>query len=160
SRFALACSASTWANGHERLSYFVRPDVPAPRPGGSRRSCQGDRPRSRLHSPPHHAFARADVFSAGLTARPMATSGKMTSGKMLWFNAEKGFGLICTDEDERLHVARSGFQPGEVPRGRCAGLEVVFDLGLHGENKQAVNVKFARETAPRRARRRQSNRPG
>ena len=39
------------------------------------------------------------------------------NGKMLWFNAEKGFGLICTEEEERLHVFESGFQPGEIPQG-------------------------------------------
>ena len=48
-------------------------------------------------------------------------------GKMLWFNIDKGFGFIRTEEDERLYVARSGFVDGHVPTERCAGKEVTFD---------------------------------
>ena len=33
-------------------------------------------------------------------------------GSMLWFNVEKGYGYIQTDEDERLYVDSSGFAPG------------------------------------------------
>ena len=81
------------------------------------------------------------------------------SGKMLWFNAAKGFGLICTEEDERLHVAERGFRPGEVPHGRCAGREVVFDVVVHDGDRQATNVRFCPEAASRRARGRQGSRP-
>lgn len=78
---------------------------------------------------------------------------------MLWFNAAKGFGLICTEDEERLHVAASAFEAGEVPEGRCAGREVVFDFALNGGEKQVVNVRFLAETVSRRARVRQGSRP-
>ena len=78
---------------------------------------------------------------------------------MLWFNASKGFGLISTEDDERLHVGASAFAAGEVPEGRCAGREVVFDLVLRDGEQHAVNVRFAAETVSRRARVRQGSRP-
>jgi cold shock CspA family protein len=79
-------------------------------------------------------------------------------GKMLWFNANKGFGVICTEADERLHVAESGFRPGEIPVGRCAGRIVVFDVVGKSDDAEAVNVAFAPDEAPRRARRRHAGR--
>jgi cold shock CspA family protein len=82
-----------------------------------------------------------------------------TSGKMMWFNVAKGFGLICIEEDERLHVDVTAFQPGEIPQGRCAGREVVFDVVVHDGEKKAANVRFRTETASRRARGRQGSRP-
>jgi cold shock CspA family protein len=78
---------------------------------------------------------------------------------MLWFNAEKGFGFICTVDDERLYVAEAGFSPGESPRGRCAGREVVFDLSVSGDERKAVNVRFPAKADARRARRRHGTRP-
>lgn len=48
-------------------------------------------------------------------------------GKLLWFNEAKGFGFIRTEEDERLYVHRSGFEPGQVPVGRCAEKLVTFE---------------------------------
>ena len=82
-----------------------------------------------------------------------------TNGKMLWFNAEKGFGLISTEDDERVRVAESGFQPGEVPEGRCAGREVLFNVLIHGDEKRAMDVRFLPEIDARRARRRHGTRP-
>jgi cold shock CspA family protein len=79
-------------------------------------------------------------------------------GTMLWFNDRKGFGLISTDDEERLLVARSGFRPGEAPEGRCAGRRVVFDVSAEGEDRQAVNVSFCPEAGARRARRRHGSR--
>jgi cold shock CspA family protein len=76
------------------------------------------------------------------------------NGKMLWFNSEKGFGFICTEADERLHVTESGFRPGEIPVGRCAGRGVVFDVVGGSDDAHAVNVAFAPDESPRRARRR------
>jgi cold shock CspA family protein len=78
----------------------------------------------------------------------------VTDGRMLWFNAAKGCGLIGTEEGQRLPVARSGFQPGEVPEGRCAGREVLFDVIARDGDYQAMNVRFPPEAAVRRARRR------
>jgi cold shock protein len=48
-------------------------------------------------------------------------------GKMLWFNAAKGFGFIRTEEDERLYVHRTGFEEGHLPAGRCAEKPVSFE---------------------------------
>ena len=48
-------------------------------------------------------------------------------GKLLWFNETKGFGFIRTEEDERLYVHRSGFEPGQAPVGRCAEKLVTFE---------------------------------
>jgi cold shock CspA family protein len=42
-------------------------------------------------------------------------------GRMIWFNAEKGYGFIRTEDDERLYIHESGFADGHVPTGRCAG---------------------------------------
>jgi cold shock CspA family protein len=75
-------------------------------------------------------------------------------GKMLWFNSEKGHGLIRTEEDERLRVDESGFSPGEVPEGRCVGMDVSFERELAGGEPRAVNVTFVTATVGLRARRR------
>jgi len=82
-----------------------------------------------------------------------------TYGKMLWFNAEKGLGCICTAEGERLSVAESCFEPGEVPRGRCAGKDVVFDVIGFDDGHRVTNVRFSPEPVARRARARHANRP-
>jgi cold shock CspA family protein len=79
-------------------------------------------------------------------------------GKMLWFNAEKGFGLIETDAVGRVHVAHSGFEPGQAPSGRCAGREVTFDRVVRAGEPTAVNVSFLPETTAGRARTRSSAR--
>jgi cold shock CspA family protein len=76
-------------------------------------------------------------------------------GKMLWFNIDKGFGFIRTQEDERLYVARSGFVDGQVPTERCAGREVTFDRQAQEGDARAVNVAFPVHADPRRARLRQ-----
>ncbi len=79
-------------------------------------------------------------------------------GKMLWFNDVKGHGFIHTEEEERLYVAREGFAPGEVPVGRCAGLDVEFSRVVDGDDSRAVEVTFAAPPTARRARLRSSRR--
>ena len=75
---------------------------------------------------------------------------------MLWFNPTKGFGFITTGNDERLYVEDSGFLPDQNPSGRCRGREVSFER-LEGEgDPRAVNVSFADDGDPRRARLRHS----
>ena len=76
-------------------------------------------------------------------------------GKMLWFNIDKGFGFIRTEEDERLYVAVSGFADGHVPTERCAGKEVTFDRQAQEGDARAVNVAFPVQVEQRRARLRQ-----
>ena len=78
-------------------------------------------------------------------------------GTMIWFNAEKGFGFIRTEADERLYVAASGFLPGDPPTGRCAGQEVVFDREEDHGHAHAVNVVLPTVVDIRRARQRRSS---
>jgi cold shock CspA family protein len=76
-------------------------------------------------------------------------------GKMLWFNGEKGYGFIQTDEDERLSVASSGFLPNEAPEtdARCAGRPVTFERVADDGEPHAVNVAFVPDgELPNRAR--------
>jgi len=74
-------------------------------------------------------------------------------GTMLWFNLDKGYGFIHTEDEERLYVADTGFQPGEEPAARCKGQPVSFDRHVAGGETRAVNVSFVAQTEPaRRAR--------
>ena len=74
-------------------------------------------------------------------------------GTMLWFNVDKGFGFIRTEEDERLFVATTGFLADHQPGMRCKGRAVSFEREVDGDDVRAVNVSFVSEAAdPRRAR--------
>jgi len=73
-------------------------------------------------------------------------------GTMLWFNLEKGYGLIQTENDERLYVDRSGFLPDHQPPHRCRGQRVTFDRHVAEGDTRAVNVSFAAPPEQRRAR--------
>jgi cold shock CspA family protein len=74
-------------------------------------------------------------------------------GTMLWFNVEKGYGYIETEQEERLYVASSGFQPDQEPAPRCKGHAVRFDREVvEGGEARAVNVTFLTTSDPRRAR--------
>jgi len=73
-------------------------------------------------------------------------------GRMLWFNERKDLGFIMTDEGERLSVLGPGFAGGKRPQGRCAQTVVDFDIDDSSEERQAANVVFVHEEAPRRAR--------
>ena len=78
-------------------------------------------------------------------------------GKLLWFNEDKNYGFIRTEEGERLYVHRDGFLPGEAPVGRCAGLAVSFEVYENGEERAAVAVTLVPEAQHGRARRRHSH---
>jgi cold shock CspA family protein len=73
-------------------------------------------------------------------------------GKMLWFNEVKDLGFILTDEGERLSVLGEGFAGGRRPQGRCAHLNVTFEIAEKDGDRQAENVTLVEEAAPRRAR--------
>jgi cold shock CspA family protein len=73
-------------------------------------------------------------------------------GTMLWFNVDKGYGFIRTEEDERLYVARSGFLPGHPPQPRCKGRRVSFERKAVEGDARAVAVTFVLQHEPRRAR--------
>jgi len=77
------------------------------------------------------------------------------NGKMLWFNSEKGYGYLQTENDERLYVASTGWLPKEEPKAkvRCAGRHVTFEREDDGGDPRAVNVAFVPESElPNRAR--------
>ena len=73
-------------------------------------------------------------------------------GTMLWFNADKGYGFIRTDHDERLYVDRSGFLPDHQPAARCKGRAVTFERAALEGDIRAVEVAFVAESDTRRAR--------
>lgn len=73
-------------------------------------------------------------------------------GTMLWFNVEKGYGFIKTEEGERLYVARGGFLPTHEPKPRCKGLEVSFHRQVREGDTRAVEVTFVAHEEPQRAR--------
>lgn len=73
-------------------------------------------------------------------------------GTMLWFNEVKDLGFIETDEGERLSVLGPGFAEGERPKGRCATAIVSFDIVVTDTGREAQNVVFVPDEAPRRAR--------
>jgi cold shock CspA family protein len=77
-------------------------------------------------------------------------------GTMIWFNLDKGYGFIRTEDDERLYVARSGFLPGNAPEGRCKGRAVTFDRETGADDAYAANVSYVERDEPRRARLRSS----
>jgi len=77
-------------------------------------------------------------------------------GTMLWFNVEKGYGYIETEQEERLYVERSGFLPDHEPAPRCKGRAVRFERELVDGEARAVSVSFLEQADPRRARRRHS----
>jgi cold shock CspA family protein len=75
-------------------------------------------------------------------------------GKMKWFNEEKDHGYIETDDGERLLIHGTGFAGGERLKGRCAGLEVEFQVVSVDDSRQAVECTVVEETVSHRARRR------
>ena len=77
-------------------------------------------------------------------------------GTMLWFNVDKGYGFIHTEDGERLYVARSGFLPEHVPAPRCKGRPVSFERTVAEGDTRAVGVAFLPEIDQRRARLRNS----
>jgi cold shock CspA family protein len=77
---------------------------------------------------------------------------------MLWFNEEKDHGYISTDDGERLYVAGAGFEGGQGPQGRCAGLPVEFDVSERDGSREATGCVLVDEIAPPRARLRRAGR--
>jgi len=78
-------------------------------------------------------------------------------GTMLWFNVDKGYGFIRTEDDERLYVARSGFRPDHQPAPRCKGRAVTFERQAFEGDVRAIEVAFVAQSDPRRARRRHAH---
>ena len=63
----------------------------------------------------------------------------MATGKVKWFNAEKGYGFITTDEGKDVFVHYSAIQ-SEGFKTRDEGAAVSFDITESNRGPQASNV--------------------
>jgi cold shock CspA family protein len=75
-------------------------------------------------------------------------------GTMKWFNEEKDHGYIETEEGERLYIPGTGFAGGKRLKGRCAGIQVEFEVIGVGDSRQASGCALVEEAVPYRPRRR------
>jgi 'Cold-shock' DNA-binding domain len=74
-------------------------------------------------------------------------------GHLIWFNREKGYGFIRTEDGERLRVEESGFEPGNVISDRCGGTLLTFERDDSvPEEPRAVRASLVTSAPPRRAR--------
>ena len=64
----------------------------------------------------------------------------MPTGKVKWFNAEKGFGFIARDGADDVFVHFSAIQ-GEGYRSLEEGQRVEFDVGPGRKGEEAQNVR-------------------
>jgi hypothetical protein len=94
-------------------------------------------------------MAQNGTASGSLT--DLASVASKGHGTMLWFNAVKDLGALRTDDGTRIEVPGGAFAAGEKPCGRCAGLEIEFELETNGVSE----IAFVHAVAPRRARIRQ-----
>ena len=67
---------------------------------------------------------------------------KMETGKVNWFNGEKGFGFIEREGGEDVFVHFSAIQ-GEGYKTLDEGQEVTFEIESGQRGPQAVNVRKA-----------------
>ena len=63
----------------------------------------------------------------------------MATGKVKWFNAEKGYGFITTDDGKDVFVHYSAIQ-GEGFKTLDEGQKVTYDLVQGNRGMQAANV--------------------
>lgn len=63
----------------------------------------------------------------------------MSTGKVKWFNAEKGYGFITTDEGKDVFVHYSSIQ-AEGFRSLEEGQSVTFEIVEGDRGQQAANV--------------------
>jgi cold shock CspA family protein len=75
-------------------------------------------------------------------------------GTMKWFNEEKDHGYIETEEGERLYIPGAGFAGGKRLKGRCAGIQVEFEVIGVGDTRQASECALVETATPYRPRRR------
>ncbi len=73
----------------------------------------------------------------------------MPTGKVKWYDVEKGFGFLSQEEGEDVYVRASAL-PGDVD-GLKAGQRVEFDMAAGRRGPQALKVQLL-EPAQRSAR--------
>ena len=64
----------------------------------------------------------------------------MPTGKVKWYDAEKGFGFLSQEEGEDVYVRASALPEGV--EGRKAGQKVEFGVGSGRGGPQALSVKL------------------
>ncbi|MEW6238657.1 MAG: cold-shock protein [Candidatus Omnitrophota bacterium] len=67
----------------------------------------------------------------------------MASGRVKWFNAEKGYGFIEQDDGKDLFVHHTGIK-GEGFKNLQEGQVVEFDIAQGDKGPKAVNVVAVR----------------
>lgn len=67
----------------------------------------------------------------------------MQKGKVKWFNNEKGFGFITSDDGQDFFVHFSGIA-GEGYKTLQEAAEVEFDVSQTDKGSMAVNVKLVK----------------
>ena len=74
-------------------------------------------------------------------------------GQLIWFNREKQYGYIRTEEGERLLVEQAEFPGLDELGNRRAGAALTFERECPPDAApRAVRVMLAVESVPRRAR--------
>lgn len=64
------------------------------------------------------------------------------NGIVKWFNPQKGFGFITTEDDKDVFVHYSGIEVDGF-KTLNQGDSVVFELSQGAKGEQAINVKLA-----------------
>ena len=80
------------------------------------------------------------LYIGGLLIDTRIGGTKMSTGKVKWFNAEKGYGFITSDEGKDIFVHYSSIQSDGF-RTLEEGQAVSYDLTEGARGMQAANVE-------------------